>query len=118
MGMIVYIHRTRHDGSNGGLSSRHDELTIVNVDGPFEPAEHRPAALLVERNGHLSVVPAVADGNGGWVQLRLPDHVGPMHGGTIVDTSDSRWHRATGGHPVSLHDRYETTALYASLSKD
>ena len=62
MGLIANIYRGRFgDCSNGGLSSRVNEVTLVNVEGPFEPTEDRPAAMLL--NGHargtVRVVPAV-----------------------------------------------------------
>lgn len=107
MGLPVYIyHGKLGECSNGGLSSRVDELTLTNVEGPFEPTPERPAAILVQRNGHLHVEPEGP---------RPEGCVGPMMGGCYVATPDTRFFRAVGFYgAVPLHDRYETTEQYAT----
>ncbi len=113
------------DFSNGGASSRFQELVLVNVGGPSS-VEEGNAAMLVEGNlaGTLKVVEAewMEGGmNGGdWVEKK-GDGVGPMFGGCYVGTSDSRFEEACQyllGHKfyglVALHDRYETVEQYAS----
>jgi hypothetical protein len=43
--------------------------------------------------------------------------LGPMAGGTFIDTSDSRFSAAVGFYgAVSLHDRWESQAQYDALS--
>jgi hypothetical protein len=124
MGLIVSILEDKRIGncSNGGVSSEKDSLTLVNVEGPFEPDETRPAALLLKGNvpGVARVVPAV-EVDGEYKPLRPPAGVGPMMGGAYVATSDSRFGQAvekiTGSRfygAVALHDRFETPAQYAS----
>jgi hypothetical protein len=114
MGLIAYIMKHKGtDCSNGGLSSRHDEVTIVNADGPFDPTEDRPAVILVARapvgtRQILTAYPAVHQG-GKWVK----DPRWLMMGGTYISCSDSRFGELCNrlGVPfygaVALHDRYE-----------
>lgn len=106
MGMIASIYRNDSfsDSSNRGMSSNFTEVTVVNVEGPFEPTVGRPAVELVE--GYVK----------GTCFVR-PVYLGterPMMGGTYIATSDSRFHRAvreiTGGEfsgAVPFHDRVE-----------
>lgn len=118
MGLIANIYKNGGtDCSNGGLSSRYDKVTVVNVDGPFDPADDRPAVMLLPGNlpGVAKVVPVVG-GN-------VAQTHGPMMGGCYVATSDSRFveavERITGARfygAVALHDRYETPEQYRSLS--
>ena len=98
-----------------------DEVTVVNVEGPFGPTPQRPAALLVP--GVLSVnvvvVPAVQDSRGQWVQQ--PGLL--MAGGDFASTSDSRWSRAveqmtrfSGWYgAVPVHDLLATSADLRAL---
>lgn len=45
--------------------------------------------------------------------------IGPMHGGAIVSSSDSRWAANLAfGHEVALHDRFETYEMYKELGND
>lgn len=114
MGMIVYVYRTAEgDASNGGVSARHNTLTVVNVDGPFTPTENRPAAYLTTGPlGHPILVPA-DEVNGTYAPRKTGfSEVGPMFGGNIADTSDARWNRAVRkiagvSGPVHIHDRFE-----------
>lgn len=122
----IYKHKGR-SFANGGLSGDHDEVTIVNVDGPFEPTDDAPGVELVSGNlpGTVKIVPTVE------TLQALYDYerrgIGPMMGGCYVGTSDSRLGQAirklTGDRPgahregmVALHDRYETPAQYRALS--
>lgn len=129
MGLTADIYKSQgRSFSNGGLSERVDRVTLVNVDGPFEPTDDAPAAMLVAGNlaGCAKVVAAEwldVEGHskgGGWIEKRGAG-AGPMMGGCYVETSDERFREAvralTGearGGPVALHDRYETVKQYAS----
>lgn len=124
MGLIASI--LKHNGrsyANGGLSDQHNDVTIVNVAGPFEPTADRPAVMLVHGNvrGSVKAIPAefVA---GRWQFAQPRGSVGPMMGGSYIETSDSRFGEAVaalGGprySPVALHDRFETPEQYRALS--
>jgi hypothetical protein len=113
MGLIISVYRNAEitsDCTNGGISGRFQSLTVVNVEGPFNPTPERPAVLLEEHHkGCLRIVPAVETPNGytvapGWF----------MNGGNYAATSDSRFtgacekllgHRFYGA--VAVHDRQE-----------
>lgn len=89
--------------SNGGVSARHTQVCVVNVDGPFEPSQDAPAVRLIKRRtGNLVCVPVGLEDK--WT----------MFGGAYVYTSDSRFTNAVeklSGYdhcfPVALHDRIE-----------
>lgn len=99
------------DCSNGGISGRCQYVTLIDVPGPSEPGEDAPACRLVRRNiGGKVVVSAVP--------VETPGGVGPMMGGCYIATSDSRFREAVGFYgAVALHDRWETPAQCAALSK-
>lgn len=117
MGLIVDVYRSARrdniDCTNGGISSKHVELTLVNVSGPFDPNEDRPAAMLVKGNvpGHVRIVPAKLV-NGEYVE----DTRWWMMGGNYASTSDSRLGEAIAKligtqyrffGAVAVHDRHE-----------
>lgn len=117
------------DCSNGGLSSRVDEVTIVGLipDGEsaarpmpedaqvFEPSETAPPVVLVAKTFSFG---------GPYVSARPAEPgegVGPMMGGCYIASSDSRFSSTvavlTGDKTIGavpLHDRYESAAQYAS----
>lgn len=115
MGLTVSIYRSAQYPGNTpcNVFAAADELTIVNVDGPFSPRPDAPAAMLVAGNvsGIARVVPAVEVGNGQYA----PRPGWHMAGGAYVSTSDSRFCQAVeaivGGRfygAVTLHDRDES----------
>ena len=119
MGLTVSVYRAgRGDFTNGGISAKHDDLTVVNVVGPFAPTPSRPPVLLVDgARGTKRVVPAYQDSDGAWWMVAETELVGPMMGGNYASSSDSRWTSAVGFYgAVAIHDRYETPEQYRSLS--
>ena len=107
MGMIAYVYNSPLGNcSNGGLSATAKQVCIVNVDGPFDPADDMPAVKLIkrERVGNVVCVPVDLDDGKTW----------SMFGGAFIHTSDSRFGEAVRklsgydhGFPVALHDRVE-----------
>jgi len=106
MGLIVNVYRlaSGSDCTNGGVSSKCDELTVVNIDGPFEPTETRPAVKLVKGPMNtVRIVPVNLLESGVWV----------MFGGNIASTSDSRFNAAINdligysSFSVGIFDRVE-----------
>ncbi len=85
-------------------------LTIVNLDGPFDPSETAPAALLV--NG--KIIQAGRDSNERWELKRWYGYMGAMFGGKFAYSSDGRF---PSSFPLPIHDRYETAELAEVLSK-
>ena len=112
MGMIVSVYRdgsSNYDCTISGMTNNKtgvSKLCIINADGPFEPTNDAPAAM-IEAGPFRSVriVPTA------------PRWVGQgnrMFGGNFAYTSDSRFSAAvkeiTGvdcAGPVAIHDRYE-----------
>lgn len=116
MGIIVSVLRSFtqdddwleiNDCTNGGLTNVETgvhKLTIINADGPFEPSETAPAAMIaLTPFGNAKIVPA-----------DCPNGTGVMFGGNYAATSDSRFGEAiqklTGQDfygAVPIHDRKE-----------
>lgn len=125
MGITVFVYRAARgsDTTNGGISANHDTLTVVNVDGPFDPTDREPPALLVQGPGVFPdpiLVPAEYV-DGAWVEKEYAGHIGPMSGGNYAGTSDSRWCQAVrelGGIDLArIHDRFETPEIHELLSR-
>jgi len=108
-GLTAYIYKTSgRECSNGGLSSRADNVTVVaSPDFPdipeiFNADEKSPAVAIVKRQlfggkePYLTAYPVDEDGN--------IDKSGRMAGGCYIMTSDSRF---PAEYPVPLHDRKE-----------
>jgi len=123
MGLTVSIYRTDGDYSNGGVSGRVNQLTLINVEGPFEPSDNAPAAKLVEGNlgmGYAKVIPCIDHPTN--MMGDMSKLIGPMMGGTYVSTSDSRFSEklqklgVNRGVAIPFHDRYETSEQYRALS--
>lgn len=106
MGLLVYVYKSSlGDCTNGGITSKANEICITNIDGPFEPSKDCPAALLVEGNvpNSAKIIPADKKYKNKWL----------MDGGNIADCSDSRFCSAVAklqngiSSPVAIHDRTE-----------
>lgn len=104
MGILAWIYDSPlGNSSNDGLSAKHTEVCVVNVDGPFKPTDDTPAVRLVKRStGNIVCVPIGLEDK--WT----------MFGGAFVYTSDRRFNEAVeelSGYnhsfPVALHDRVE-----------
>ena len=119
----VSVYRTADlgDGTNGGVTSRHDRMTLFYGCRREEALQHCKnngidpdgCLVLVERTlwgeQHNYAAPLVHQSG----------KCGPMFGGNFVYTSDRRIAEAMGTRcscPVQVHDRYETTEEYASYS--
>ena len=109
MGLLAFVYRTPDgvDCTNNGLSHQYDRMTIVNVDGPFEPSETAPACWLVKGNNQGTVRIVVEDPH-----MAKRRHF--MMGGNYLSTSDSRLSQAveeiTGEMwygAIAIHDRHE-----------
>ena len=108
--LSVEIFKSRHgDCSNHGISSKFNEILIPCETGYMEVDENNPpenlCRVVVRDLGfceYVHVEPWNKAKGAGW-----------MYGGTIVDTSDSRFRKATGiDYPLHLHDRDESWEEY------
>lgn len=100
------------DWSNGGISSRYNEILLINEKGHIKVDLDNPPdnlcvyvkrTLFGEEHDYIEPYSPIESGCVGW-----------MFGGTIAYTSDSRFQ---GKHPVNIHDRQETQELYDILSR-
>ena len=110
-GLRVGIYKHKEETfSNGGISEKCDEVTLVGPGVPalFPVTEKAPAVQLVKRRlgvldnpgpviVHAEPVDPPRKGTHGW-----------MAGGSFIASSDSRFGEAVGFYgAVSLHDRSE-----------
>jgi hypothetical protein len=117
-GIRLSIYKDRgQDYSNGGVSSRTNQVTIVEdadgnpFPGPFEATEDAPAVRLVRRHLGARTIFHVEP-------VESPEGTPWMAGGTYVGCTDSRLSNATDGQygALSFHDRSESWALYNSMT--
>jgi hypothetical protein len=104
MGLTVNVYKNGYDCTLNGISSKCNELCLINVDGPFNPNDDKPAALLVPGNlpNTVKIIPANVNQDKTWV----------MDGGNFAYSSDARFNNAVekiAGYrgAVSIHDRIE-----------
>jgi len=108
MGLLVEVYKwSLGDCTNGGVSSKHNKLCITNMEGPFEPRDDSPAAMLIQHPSvkeHCYIVPKELIDSG-----RIF-----MSGGNFAYSSDTRFWQAVnkltgtkGSFAVSIHDRTE-----------
>ena len=98
--------------SNGGISSRFDNVLIEHPRGWIEVDTENPPenfCKIVTRHlwgkDYMHIEP-VAE----------PEHLGWMMGGCLCYSSDSRFHELTE-YALALHDRQETQEHYDRLSR-
>jgi hypothetical protein len=113
MGIRASIYRDDFQPTHLNVFGSVNNLTIVNAEGPFQPDEEAPAALITYGyRDTVRIVPAILK-DGEWTEM--PATAGPsgMFGGAYVATSDSRFSEATGMYgAVALHDWYESWEQY------
>lgn len=100
MGLIVDIYRADYR-SDLCIFKDVKRITVVNVDGPFDPTPDAPAAWLTERTGYYPnpiIIPVGEDG--------LPVLLSEVaSGGSYAASSDSRFSRAVKFYgAVPIHD--------------
>ena len=107
----AYIYRDHGgDCSNGGLSSKVDNVFVPHPRGWYDAEEDDPKLVKIVKNDY---------GFGEYVHAepvaeKPKGHVGYMMGGTFIYSSDSRF-REIHPYPIPLHDRTETQELYDSM---
>ena len=116
LGLSVY--RSRHDFrdgadcdcTNGGDSAKTDTVYIPHDEGYIKLSEIDPSLVFTpEKRGanYWALKPAFPLPKGD------PRVIGPMDGGNLATTSDSRG----GGFIYHIHDRFETSGDYEALSR-
>lgn len=113
MGLLITIYRDDYDSKMNAFYGKR-KLVLVNVEGPFQPTDDAPAAVLVTGHSNRSAIIVPADDYKDGVQ---------MFGGTFGSTSDSRFSEAvkaltgTSHFAVAIHDRRETWEQYEQFSR-
>jgi len=102
------------NASNGGVSARFKKFALYREHPSEEQVQEDLAAgvcpLLVVHRPNPDVYPPYAR------PVLDQGGIGPMYGGCIVHASDSRYKDVVGSfHPLKLHDRWESQALYNRL---
>ena len=95
------------DCSNGGISSKFNEILLISPDGFIEVDGSEPnlcelGSVSFGGRTHYHIKPVAKPTGAGW-----------MYGGTVVACSDSRF---PFDYPLKLHDRQETWEQYEALS--
>ena len=124
MGIRASIYRNDFQPTKSNVFGHVNDVTIVNAEGPFQPDEEAPAAIIIARGRMGShdqtryVAPAMLNDEGEWVEL-VDNRCGGMAGGAFVATSDSRFRKAAGLYgALALHDWYEEWEVYYAMSRD
>lgn len=92
------------DCTNGGISGDVTTIYMVHDEGPFDANEIDDRLIFREEKrgeNYYALVPII----------QPKGKLGPMAGGNIAYSSDSRCK-----HAYHIHDRFETQELYNALS--
>ena len=110
---ITVYRNGKYDCTNGGISSRFNELLLICENGFIDVDETNPPENLVKLKArylfgeiHYSIEP-----------VKKPEGAGWMMGGNYAAASDSRfWDMVGHAHgAVAVHDRQESQKLYDSM---
>lgn len=99
-GLIVNVYRYPNtDCTCNGLSSKNDSLILVGpeVEGPFVLQSGEDCLVYSKSKLGVRATPASLIDSKKWV----------MFGGNFVYSSDDRFYRLNGGHPIKVYDRAE-----------
>ena len=100
------------DCSNGGISSRYDDILVICPEGNITVDEANPPENLckvVTRDLGFGIYKHIEP-------VAKADGVGWMASGAIAYSSDSRFRRMSE-YPLVMHDRTESQELYDMLSR-
>lgn len=112
----IYVYRSPRlgDCTNGGISSKYEQLLVLCENGYIDIDEANPPANLVKlvrrfirgrEVFHLEPVNA-------------PDGAGWMAGGNYAGSCDSRFSEMTGIYgAIAIHDRQEDWKAYEMMSR-
>ena len=115
LGLTVYRPRfdfmngAESDGTNGGASAKANTIYIPHHEGYIEVSRVDPSLVFVpEKRGanYWALKPAFPRSEGD------PRTIGPMDGGNLATTCDSRG----DGFIYHIHDRFDTPEDYRALS--
>lgn len=110
----VYVTK-RHrdcDCTNGGISSKYEQLLLVCDEGYVTVDEENPPENLVKvvtRNFGFGTYKHIEPVAG-------PIELGWMDGGNLAYSCDSRFSEMSGGYALGIYDRQDTQDEYNALS--
>lgn len=110
--LSISVYKNRSDCTNGGVSSRFNDLLLVCDRGNYEIDENNiPENLvkIVTRNVFGTEYKHIEP-------YKPATEVGWMSGGNIGYTCDSRFSDLSR-YPLNIHDRQETQEVYDALSR-
>lgn len=103
--MMTFVYRSGSDCTNGGVSATNDHLYVAHPEGPSWASKVDQSLIMFPEHrmdDYWALYPAYR-----------PDHlVGPMAGGNLAYSSDSRMRTV-----YHIHDRFETQGSYDILSQ-
>ena len=117
----VYRSADGQDCTNGGVTSRHDRMTLFYGCTREEALQHCTGKG-IDPDGCLVLVERTLWGeqhNYAAPLIKPQGMCGPMFGGNFIYTSNAPLADAMGTTcccPVQVHDRFETPAEYEALS--
>ena len=110
MGLRLNVYRAKDDSGwpSDDVSGAVDHITVINVEGPFEPSDAAPAYML-ERHHYFLTAPVLSP-----VDLATGQSRGGMASGNYAGKGDRRWSDAVSAITgtrfwdlVAIHDRCE-----------
>lgn len=110
----VYVTKRQRDCdcTNGGISSKYEQLLLVCDEGYVTIDEENPPENLVKvvtRNFGFGTFKHIEP-------VEKPIELGWMDGGNLAYSCDSRFSRLAGEYPLCVHDRQDTQEQYDILS--
>jgi hypothetical protein len=120
-GLLVAVYHMKPDCSANGRSELADTILVFGaedcpMEGYIEPGTYEDYQMGLLTRGPLGD-PIIRMGPSLAQQIR-GQKLGPMMGGNLAYTPDSRWSKAVGFYgAVPIHDRYETSQQYKELSE-
>ena len=104
-GLLVFVYRNGEDCTNGGITSKQDQIILVLPEGgPFKVRDGEPYLVLNPREemsralGHDCTVAEPG------FDHRMTEEYWNMFGGNFIYSSDSRFPK---NHPIPVHDRFD-----------
>ncbi|MCA1571177.1 MAG: SWIM zinc finger domain-containing protein [Chloroflexi bacterium] len=98
MGIRAEIYKSANfaDCSNGGVSSFFDTVTIVNIDGPFEPTDDAPPVLLQTASRRGRSMRPTTEEAGAVSDIQGGKAISLVNRGGITQDKTARVYRAEG----------------------
>lgn len=109
-GMLVYVYRGKHSAAAGGITEKFDTLVLIGpgIPGISSATPQKPAIYIKEGyrgRVYASPVPGKEQDDDGAYSFS----------GNFVYSSDSSFSKLNNGHPIPVHDRFESWDFIKSM---